>query len=160
MLVDDRGILTRPRGSIQDPLPELRRGNLSDCERQPGRGLAQVAYIARAKLAALQVALEALALGVIQSVKRVGATESMRVCAAGASRAHPQAVAHPDQAVADPGLDRPECNVEQPGDLAVGVAAVVGEGDRLTLQVRQRVQATAYPFPVKAGLDGLGDLVR
>lgn len=79
MLVDDRGILTRPRRCIQDPLPELQRRNLSDCERQPGRGLVQVAYIAHAPLAALQVALEALSLGVIKSVKRVGAAKSMRV---------------------------------------------------------------------------------
>src|SRR6266511_4170323 len=63
------------------------------------------------------------------------------------SQSHPEAVAHPDQAVAHPGLDRRQRGVEQLGDLAVGVAVVVGQRDGLALKLGQIFQA---PTPLPA----------
>ena len=73
---------------------------------------------------------------------------------------HPQAVAQPDQRVPHPGLDRAGRHAEQAGDLAIGVAAVVGQGDRLALQLGERAQAAPDPLAFKARLDGLGHLVE
>ena len=49
--------------------------------------------------------------------------------------APPETVAHPDEPVADPGLDRAQGDLELLGHLTVAVPAVVGQGDRLALDL-------------------------
>src|SRR4249920_3016875 len=72
---------------------------------------------------------------------------------------HPQAITHPDEPVADPGLDRAQGDLEQVGYLPVAVSAVVGQGDGLPLHLGEPVQAAPYPLPVQARLHRLSDLV-
>ena len=78
-VITDREILASPRGRLQDQPPELRRRHPGDRERQLRGGVVQAPYFLPAGLAALQVLLEALSLGVLQSVKRVGAAETVRI---------------------------------------------------------------------------------
>ena len=71
----------------------------------------------------------------------------------------PQRVAQADEAVADPGLDRAERQLEPFGDLALGVAAEVGERQRLALDRGQRLEALADAFGVEPLRHAFPDVV-
>src|SRR5262245_11373762 len=71
-----------------------------------------------------------------------------------------EAVAEPDQAVAHSCLDCWQFGSEPLCDLGVGVAVVVGQFDRLPLQIGQRVEAAPYLLDLEPGGDGVRDLVE
>ena len=78
-VITNREILASPRGRLQDLRPELRRRHPGNRERQLRGGVVQAPYVLLAGLAALQVLLEALSLGVLESIKRVGAAETVQI---------------------------------------------------------------------------------
>ena len=82
-------------------------------EGQRGRYLTEPAYLASARRAPGHVTGETVAFGrSIERVERVGAGERVEVVAEKPQSAHPQAIAHPYEPVADPGLDRAQSDLE------------------------------------------------
>ena len=67
-MIADRAILASPCGGVQDLRPELRRRHPGNRERQLRGGVVQAPYFLPAGLAALQMLLETLSLGVLQGI--------------------------------------------------------------------------------------------
>ena len=116
-------------------------------ETRCGRG--ELGDLLAAGGALLEVRVEGTPLVVGQGVGRVGTGQGVRPRAR--SCLHPHAVAKPDEPVPQAGLDGAEGHVEQLADLAVGVAAVVGQGDRLALQLGQVARGSGGPAPARGG---------
>src|SRR5262245_14461575 len=89
-----------------------------------------------------------------------GARKRQGRCGCPSSQGQPQAVAKPDQAVANPGLDGGKGGAEAFSDVAVGEAAVVREQDRLPLNAGEGSQTAAYGLVLQPGGDLRDDLVE
>ena len=122
---------------------------------EQGCGLPQLGHLGPAVLAPGEVLLEAGALDVVDGVDGIGAGQLVDV----AHDANSHQVSQADQSVAYACLGRAERDVEHGGHLGVGVAAEVGELDRLALDVGQGGDRAADAGGLERGVCGLGGLV-
>ena len=71
----------------------------------------------------------------------------------------PQRISEPDQAITDSGLDSAKGQLQQLRYLALGIAAEVGQRQRLSLNRGQRRHSPSYPLHVYSLLYAIPHLV-